>query len=54
MPPDLSKPVGIWNWDVVNAVEPASAVPVKDGGEIWKVAIQVDVLSVRPSIGPTV
>lgn len=50
----LPKPVGVWNWDVVNAVVPASTVPIKDGGEVWKIAIQVDVLSICPSIGPTI
>lgn len=50
----LPEPVGIRDWDVVNAVVPAAAVPVEDGGEVWKVAVEVKVLGISPTIGPTV
>lgn len=39
---------------MVNAVVPAAAVPVENGGEVWKVAVEVNTLGVGSSIGPTV
>lgn len=50
----LSKPVGVGDWNVVNAVVPAAAIPVEDGGEVRKIAVQVDVLGVGPTIGPSI
>lgn len=51
---DLPKPVGIRDWDVVYAVVSAAPVPVEDGGEVRKVAVQVKVLGISPTVGPTV
>lgn len=48
------KPVAIWDWDVVSSVVTAAPVPVEDGGEVRKVAIQVNVLGVGSTISPTI
>lgn len=39
---------------MVNAVVPAAAVPVENGGEVWKIAVEVNILGVGTSIGPTI
>ncbi len=39
---------------MVNAVVPAAAVPVKNGGEVWKIAVEVNHLGVGPSTSPTI
>lgn len=54
MPSYLSKPIGVRDWNVVNAIMPTAAIPVEDGGEVRKIAVQVNVLGVGAAIGPTV
>lgn len=39
---------------MVNAVVPAAAIPVENGGEVWKIAVEINILGVGPSIGPTI
>lgn len=39
---------------MVNAVKPAAAVPVENRGEVRKIAVEVYILSVGPSIGPAI
>lgn len=39
---------------MVDTVVPAAAVPVESGGEVRKIAIEVNILGVGPSIGPTI
>lgn len=39
---------------MVNAVVPAASVPVENGGEVRKVAVEVNILGVGPSTGPTI
>lgn len=39
---------------MVNAVVPAAAVPVENGGEVRKITVEVNILGVGPSIGPTI
>lgn len=47
--PYLTKPVRVWDGDVVGAVTPLSAAAVGDGGQVGEVSVQVDVLSVVPA-----
>lgn len=39
---------------MVNTVVPAAAVPVENGSEVWKIAVEVDALGIGPAIGPTI
>lgn len=39
---------------MVNAVVPAATVPVENGGEVWKIAVEIDILGIGPSTGPTI
>lgn len=39
---------------MVDAVKPTAAIPVEDRGEVWKIAVQVKVLSIGPTTDPTV
>lgn len=39
---------------MIYAVVSAATVPVEDGGEIGKIAVQVDVLGISPSTCPSV
>lgn len=39
---------------MVNAVVPAAAVPVENGSEVWEIAVEVDILGIGPSTGPTI
>ena len=42
----LTKPVGVGDGDVVGAVVPVTPTVVGNGGQVWKVPVEVDVLSV--------
>lgn len=50
----LTKPVIVWDWDVVAAVTLLSAAAVNDGGQIREISVQVDVLGVRSTDGASV
>lgn len=52
--PHFAKPVAVWDRDVVSAEVSAAAVPVEKGGQVWEVAVQVNVLGVGPTVGPAV
>lgn len=52
--PYFAKPVGVGDRDVVGAEVSAAAVPVEKGRQVWEVAVQVNVLGIRPTIGPAV
>lgn len=39
---------------MIYAVVPAATVPVEDGGEIGKIAVQVEVLGISPSARPSI
>lgn len=39
---------------MIDAIVSAAAIPVENGGEIRKIAIEVKILSVGPSTDPTV
>lgn len=39
---------------MVNAIVPAAAVQVENGGEVRKIAVEVYILGIGPSIGPAV
>lgn len=54
MLPYFSEPVGVRDRDVVGPEVPAAAVPVQNGRQVREVAIEVDVLGVGPTAGPTV
>lgn len=52
--PYFGEPVGVGDWDVIDAIVSAAAIPVENGGEVRKIAIEVKILSVGPSTDPTV
>lgn len=39
---------------MVSAEVSAAAVPVENGSQVGEIAVEVEVLGVRPTIGPTV
>lgn len=39
---------------MIRAEVPAATAPVENGREVWKVAVQVDVLGVGPTICPAI
>lgn len=45
----LTKPVGVRDGDVVRAIEAVTAPAVGNGGQVWKVSVEVNVLSVTTS-----
>lgn len=50
----FAKPVGVRDGDVVGAEVSAAPVPVEKRSQVREIAVEVDVLGVRPPIGPTV
>jgi len=44
----LTKPVKVWDWNVVRPIGSLSAPPVDNGGQVRKVPAQIDALSVGP------
>lgn len=52
--PYFAKPVGFRDGDVIGAEVSAAPVPVENGSQVREVAVEVDVLGVCPTIGPTV
>lgn len=52
--PHFAKPVAVWDRDVVGSEVSAAAVPVEKGGQVWEVAVQVNVLGVGATVGPAV
>lgn len=52
--PYFAKPVGVRDGDVVGAEVSAAPVPVQNGSQVREVAVEVKVLGVGPTVGPTV
>lgn len=52
--PYFAKPVGVRDWDMVNTEVPAAPAPVENGGEVWKIPVEVDILCIGPSVGPAI
>lgn len=52
--PYFAKPVGVRDGDVVGAEVSAAPVPVQNGRQIWEIAVEVNVLGVGPTVGPTI
>lgn len=50
----FAKPIGIRDWDVVDAVVPAATVPVEHRCEVWKVPVQINALGICTTVGPTI
>lgn len=52
--PYFAKPVSVGDRDVVGAEVSAAAVPVEKRGQVWEIAVEVNVLGICPTIGPAV
>lgn len=52
--PYFAKPVVVRDGDVVGAVVSAAPVPVQNGSQVREVAVEINVLAVGPTVGPTV
>lgn len=52
--PYIAKPVGVRDGDVVGAEVFAAPVPVENGSQVREIAIEVNVLGVGPTAGPTI
>lgn len=49
----LTKPVRVWDWDVIGAVALLSTSFVGNGGQVGEVPVQVDVLGISATASPT-
>lgn len=54
LPSYLPKPVCVGNRDVVSTVVPAASIPVQDRRKVRKVPVQVNILGIGSTIGPTI
>lgn len=52
--PYFAKPVSVGDRDVVGAEVSAAAVPVEKRGQVWEIAVEVNVLGICPTVGPAV